>query len=125
MPKYFVWGYWISFFHWFLCVPPLCLCVCVWLQLTHSYSEPLSVNNFAGRVVHCSASQFLQIPITLASGETVHKPFCPVTSGDQVLNALDVSKSRKWVGVGVLFGIYAAFVVLTIVGLRILRPIKR
>ena len=105
MPGYLVWGYWISAFHWYL--------------------EPVSVSNFQGRAIHCSASQFVQVPITLPDGTVVTQPFCPITSGNQLLASLDLVISRLWVGPAVLFGMFLGFLILTMLGLRILKPIQR
>jgi len=105
MPGYLVWGYWISFVHWYL--------------------ESVSVSNFQGRRVHCTESQFTQVPITLPTGQVVSQPYCPITSGNQLLHSLDLVTKRLMVGPAVLFGLFLGFVILTMVGLRVLKPIQR
>ena len=105
MPGYLVWGYWISVFHWYL--------------------EPIAVSNFQGRAIHCTASQFIQVPITLPNGTVATQPFCAITSGNQLLQMFDLVIDRLWVGPAVLFGMSFGFLVLTMLGLRILKPIQR
>jgi len=65
------------------------------------------VNEFDGLTFECDEDEFKIVN---------NISFCRVTSGDQVIEALNFEKDRLWVNVGVLAGMY---VIMVIIGLLI------
>src|SRR4051812_34102127 len=86
--------------------------------------EAIAVKEFSGTNFHCSNDGY-PIPILLANGTAVTKPYCPIPNGDVFLKKFGMRKSLMWVDVGVLVGFYLAFIVVVLVALRFLKHTKR
>ncbi|ELR10948.1 ABC2 type transporter superfamily protein [Acanthamoeba castellanii str. Neff] len=53
--------------------------------------EALLINEIKGMDFHCSDSELVQVPITLAAGGTATAYYCPITTGEQFLDSLGMS----------------------------------
>jgi len=93
-----------------------------YLDFTTYPLEAFLVNEFTGGIkIHCGPTEFLKIPLN-AGG---FYQYCPITSGDSFLAAFDYSADDLWRNIGIMFGLYAFFVLATAVVLAFWKHIKR
>ncbi len=85
----------------------------------------MALNQFSGQTYDCTGSQAIQVPVDVGGGAVVNKPYCPLTTGSQIIASFGLHPGLRWPDVAVMFGLFATFVALMLVGLRFLRPIKR
>lgn len=95
IPVYFIWVYWISFFHFGF--------------------EALVLNEFSGLQFQCKDSEYKPGPGGIK--------ICPIENGDQVITNLNMTSvmSNIWINVGFLCALIVICRVLTFLALRFLR----
>jgi len=105
IPDYYIWLYHISFLRYAL--------------------EPLVINEMNPTAFNCTSNRGLvNVSITIANN-TFFRETCPVTEGIQLIDRLGMREDLKWIDVGVLFGYYFLFLVLSLIGLRFINHQKR
>jgi len=101
IPVYWVWLYHISFLRYVL--------------------EALVINELDGLDFHCDKGDVILPP----GFEQLENKVCPITSGNQVIDLFGMDTSNFWFDFAMNFVFYFVFVVLTYLGIKYVRSIKR
>ena len=102
IPPWWIWLYWISYVHY-----PL---------------QSLTINEVQGRRYVCdNPTQYVWIQVS----ETELKPYCPITSGKQILNFFNMDPSDRWPNFGAIYIYWLGLVFCTWAGLQWVKNIKR
>ena len=103
IPGWWIWGYYASFVRY-----PL---------------EGLSINELADHEFNCGPNGTKgAVPVPV--GDNIQY-YCPITNGNQFLDALNMDTSHKWPYLGVTYGLLAVFVLLCWMALVKIVHIKR
>lgn len=85
--------------------------------------EVLMANEFDGLDLHCSGSEYTQVPIASLPGTT--KAYCPITTGDQYLATVGFSSDNMLRDSMLLLGFYFIFLFITCSLVKFLKWQKR
>jgi len=103
IPNYWVWFYYIDPLHYVL--------------------EALMINEYADQKFKCPNNEgaaFIGFP---AFG--IGNFYCPVTNGDQVIDAFGFHADRMWVNVGILAAMIGGYLFIVIFGVKYIKHIQR
>jgi ABC-type multidrug transport system ATPase subunit len=103
IPDYWIWMYYFNLMHY-----PL---------------EAVVVNEMEGQTFGCPNNEgAVWVPIPSAN---TTKPYCPITSGADILKGLDFKVDNKFPDMGISIGFWFAMVLASFLALRFIRHIKR
>jgi len=105
IPDYYIWLYHISFLRYAL--------------------EPLVINEMNPTLFNCNSTRGLVNVTITSNNNTFIRATCPITNGLQIINTFGMHEDLKWIDVGVLYGYYVLFLVLSLIGLRFINHQKR
>jgi len=107
IPDYYIWIYHISFLRYAL--------------------EPLVINEMNPTLFYCNNATSSVVHVNVTSGNVTLgiREACPFNSGKEILELFGMREDLKWIDVGVLYGYYLFFLVLTLIGLRFINHQKR
>jgi len=107
IPDYYIWLYHISFLRYAL--------------------EPLVLNEMNPTTFYCNNKTDSVVPVNVTVGNITLgiRDACPITTGYEIIQHFGMNEYAKWIDVGVLFGYYLFFLVLSLIGLRFINHQKR
>jgi ABC-type multidrug transport system permease subunit len=103
IPDYWIWMYYINIFHY-----PL---------------EAIVTNEMAGNVFGCPNGKGA-VNVFIPSANAT-KQFCPITTGEQMLQGVSFKQNFKFADMGISIGFWVALVIMCYLALRFIRHIKR
>ena len=106
IPSYWIWAYWVGYQHYAL--------------------EGLLINEFDGRTFECPNNEgALPVPVPSISDPLRVQYYCRSTSGEDVLDALEVHDGWLLIDILVLVGIISLLIALSALAIAKLKHIKR
>ena len=95
-----------------------------WISILRYYLEALAVNELRGDTFHCSGSDGANVPI-YANNTLVFKHYCPIESGDQVIEAFGLYKELQYWDTLIQVGLWLLMMSTFLISLRVFKHIKR
>jgi len=105
IPPWLIWGYWISFMRYLL--------------------EALVINEVDGHTYFCKPYEYIIIDVPLINGSTAPKLYCPLTTGNQIINSFGMYKELLWPDIIILYGVYVLLIIIAALGLKFAKHQKR
>ncbi len=93
-----------------------------YFNLMHYPLEAVSINELNGKVFDCPNGDGA-IPIMI--NETVSKSYCPIQSGNDILEGLQFDIDNRLPDMGIMIGWWVFMVIICYLSVRYIRHIKR